>query len=437
MKNSYRATRYARSAPSPATSIPGPDSIQRREYPNGMVVLVKENFTNPTVVIDGTLRFGSVDVPRAQAGLAGFTADVMMRGTQRRTFQQIYEEIESAGASLDVSAGLNASGFDSKSLAEDLPRMIDILADVLQRPTFPESEVDKVRGELLTEIQERANDTRRMAGMTFRELLYPDAHPYAVSGLGYAETISTLTGDDLRRFYQDHIGAQGMITVIVGAVRAEDAFRMWEGACGDWRGASRTRSPLPDAPRLRDTRCKSVVVPGKTQSDLILGFVGPARTAPDYFPAALCNLVLGVFGMNGRVGAKVRVQGGMAYYAYTNIEGGLGPGAWSAIAGVHPSNVERSVELIRAEIRRICDTRVPKRELADSQAYMTGSLPLRLETNEGVAAQISNMEMYGLGLDYLQKYAETVNAITPRQVQAAAQTYLDPDAYALAIAGPA
>jgi zinc protease len=439
MKFTHHISRFTKRSPgtvSSITSIPGPDTIQRREYPNGMVVLVKENFTNPTVVIDGTLRFGSVDVPRAQAGLAGFMADMLMRGTQRRTFQQIYEEIESVGASVDVSAGLNVSSFESKSLAEDLPLAIDILADVLQRPTFPEPEVEKERGERLTDIDERANDTRRMAGMTFRALLYPDSHPYAISGLGYADTVQAITRDHLERFYRESVGAQGLIAVIVGAVKAEEAFRMWEDAFGGWRGANHTRSALPDAPRVREVRRQSVNMPGKTQSDLVLGYVGPARMASDYFPAALCNSVLGVFGLNGRVGAKVRVRGGMAYYAYTNVEGGLGPGAWSAIAGVHPSNVEHSVKLIRAEIKRIRDSKVPANELADNKAYITGSLPLRLETNEGVAAQISNMELYGLGLDYLQRYADMVNAITPRQIQDAAQKYLDPDAYALAVAGP-
>ncbi len=419
------------------SSIPGPDTIQRREYPNGMVVLVKENFSSPVVVIDGVLRCGSVDVSRAQAGLAGFMTDVLMRGTQRRTFQQIYEEIESVGAAASVSAGLNVTSFGSKSLAESLPTMIDILADVIQRPTFPEAEVEKERGEILTDLQERADNTRRMASLTFRELLYPDGHPYGISASGYEDSIQALSRDDLERFHRERVGAQGMIATIVGAVKADEAFRQWEDAFGNWTGAQNHRAAPLAAPRLADARRKSVNIPGKTQSDLVLGFVGPARTDPDYFPAALCNSILGLFGLYGRLGAKVRVKGGMAYYAYSSLEGGLGPGAWRVIAGVNPANVDRAVELIRAEIARIRDRKVPAKELADNKAFITGSLPLRLETNDGVADQITNMELYGLGLDYLQNYAETVNAITARQVQAAAQKYLDPDAFALAVAGPA
>ena len=440
-----RFTFHVSRIPHHDSSVPGPDTVQRREYPNGMVVLVKENFSSPVVVIDGALRFGSVDVPREQAGLASFMADVLMRGTQRRTFQQIYEEIESIGATVSVSAGLNVSGFGAKSLAESLPTIVDILADVLQDPTFPEAEVEKQRGEILTDLQERANDTRRMAGLTFRELLYPEAHPYSISGTGYADTIKALTRDDLERFYRERTGAQGMIATIVGAVKAEDAFRLWEDAFGDWRGAGPStslrsaqgaRAALPEAPRVSDARRKSVGIPGKTQSDLVLGFVGPARADPDYYPAALCNTILGVFGLYGRLGAKVRVKGGMAYYAYSSLEGGLGPGAWSVIAGVNPANVDRAVDLIRGEIGRMRDAKVPASELADNKAFITGSLPLRLETNDGVADQITNMELYGLGLDYLQNYTNMVNAITAQQVQAAAQKYLDPDAYALAVAGP-
>ncbi len=431
-----RDTQHAARSTQHAASIPGPDTIQRREYSNGMVVLVKENLASPVVVIDGALRFGSVDVPREQAGLVAFMADVLMRGTQRRTFQQIYQEIESVGATVSVSAGLNVSGFGSKSLAESLPHMIDILADVLQRPTFPPAEVEKQRGEILTDLEERANDTRRMASLTLRELLYPDGHPYAISGSGYVDTIQALARDDLERFYRERVGAQGMIVAIVGAVKAEEAFRQWEDAFGSWVGAGDRRNALPAAPKLSDVRRKSVDVPGKTQSDLVLGFVGPARADPDYFPAALCNTVLGVFGLHGRLGAKVRVKGGMAYYAFSSLEGGLGPGAWNASAGVHPSKIDRALDLIRAEIRRIRETKVPAAELADNKAFITGSLPLRLETNDGVADQITNMELYGLGLDYLQKYADMVNAITAQQVQAAAQKYLDPDAFALAVAGP-
>lgn len=416
-------------------SIPGPNDILRQELPNGIVVLVRENHTSPSVVVSGYLEVGSRDEPPQKAGLADFTASALSRGTVRRTFDQIYEEVESVGASFGVSAGVSRTSFGAKSLAEDLPRILDVLADVLRNPVFPPREVEKLRGEILTDLEERAHDTRRMASLTFRELAYPD-HPYGRSVDGYIETVSPLTADDLAEFYRAHYTPRGMVIAVVGAVKAEEAVRMVGDAFGDWEGPAPDRPPLPPVPPPDRVREKFVPIPGKTQTDIVLGWPGPARTDPAFLDAVVCNTILGVFGMMGRLGEKVRDELGLAYYSYSRVEGGSGPGPWTVIAGVNPVNVPRALETILAEIRRIREEPVPPEELADSQAFLVGSLPLRLETNEGVAAAILDMERYNLGLDYLQRYGDLIREITPERVQAAAQRWLNPDAYVLALAGP-
>lgn len=417
-------------------SIPGPNDITRRELPNGIVALVRENHNSPSVVISGYLQVGAYDERPEQAGLSAFTAAALMRGAANRTFEQIYQELESVGASGGVSGGTHTSSFGAKSLAEDLPLALGTLAEVLRHPTFPPDEIEKLRGEILTGLEERAHDTQRMAGLTFYELTYPAGHPYARSLAGYTETISPLTRDDLAEFHAGGYGPQGMVIAIVGAIQTNDALTQIENAFGDWEGNTRDREPLPQVPRITETRERTVSIPGKMQTDLILGYPGPARTAPDFLDAAVCNTILGVFGLMGRLGEKVRDEQGLAYYSYSRVDGGPGPGPWRVIAGVNPANVERAVASIRAEIARICDEPVGENELADNKAFITGSLPLQLETNDGVARAILNMERYKLGLDYLQRYAGLINAITVEQVQAAAQRWLDPDAYALAIAGP-
>jgi len=417
-------------------SIPGPKEIERRELANGIVVLVRENHASPSVVISGYLAAGSYDETGKQAGLASFTASALTRGTTRRTFDQVYEEVESVGASFGVSAGVHHTGFGTKSLAEDLPLMLDVLADILRNPTFPPEEVEKLRGEILTNLEERAHDTRRMAALTFHELAYPEGHPYHHSPAGYTETISAITRQDLLSFYEGGYGPAGMVIVVVGAVEAKRTIAQVEQAFGDWNGSTYRREPLPPAPPPVEPCTGSVAIPGKTQADIVLGYPGPARTDPGFMDAMLCNTILGVFGMMGRLGEKVREEQGLAYYSYSRVEGGPGPGPWTVIAGVNPANVEKALESIRAEIRRICQEPVPPEELADSQAFLVGSLPLRLETNEGVARAILDMERYNLGLDYLQRYGDLIRRIDPERVLAAAQKWLNPDAYNLAIAGP-
>lgn len=417
-------------------STPGPHNIVRKEYPNGMTVLVKENFSSPSIVVDGLLRASSADDPAGQEGLSAFTADMLMRGTARRSFAQIFEEIESVGATVDVSSGLNVSSFGAKSLAEDLPLVVDILSDVLRQPTFPVAEIEKVRGEIVTSLEERDNDTRRKAGLTLRELLYPAGHPYARSNEGYLNTVRSISPDDIVNFYRSRYGAKGLLVTIVGAVKAADAFKLWEDKFADWAGAASDRGGLPDAPRLTDRREQRVDLPGKTQSDLIMGFIGPRRSAPDYMAARIGNSILGQFGLYGRIGEAVREKGGMAYYSYSQIEGGVGPGAWRVVAGVAPQNVDKAVKLIREQIKRFHDTRVTPRELADNKSHAIGSMPLGLETNDGVAGVILDMEFYSLGLDYLIRYPDLVNAITADDILAAAKNYLDADHFALAVAGP-
>ncbi len=179
-----------------------------------------------------------------------------------------------------------------------------------------------------------------------------------------------------------------------------------------------------------------MTVEGKTQSDVVLGWLGMTRTDPDYMKAGLANNILGVFGMMGRLGDNLRDRQGLAYYVYSRLEAGLGAGPWAAVAGVNPANVQRTVDGIRGEVRRLRQEPVSADDLANSQLSLTGSLPLRLETNEGVAGALLDMERYGLGLDYLQRYAGLVNAVTVQDVQEMAQKYLDPDVYVLAVAGP-
>lgn len=418
------------------SSIPNPDNIVRRAYANGMTVLVKENFSSPSVVIDGLLRAGAADDPIGKEGLSSFTAHMVMRGTERRSFAQIYEEIEAVGATVDVGSGINVASFGAKSLAEDLPLTVDILADVLQHATFPEAEIEKERGEVLTDLQERANNTRRMAGLTFRELLYPAGHPYKRSVQGYPETVSSFARDELVNYYRTAYGAQGLMVTIVGAVKAEEALRIWEDQFGKWIGAQVDRGAPPSAPRVTDRREQRIDIPGKSQSDLVLGFVGPTRSAPDYLDTRMANSILGVFGLYGRLGARVREKGGLAYYSYSQLEGGLGPGAWQVSAGVDPANVDKAIPLIQAEIKRMIETKVTPTELKDNKSYMIGSMPIGLETNDGVAGILLDMELYGLGLDYLVNYPDRINAINAASVQAAAQKYLDSENFALAVAGP-
>lgn len=418
-----------------AWAVPGPRTIAREVLPNGIVVLAYENFSSPSVVLSGLLWAGAVDEPPDRAGLAAFTAEMLTRGTVHRTFHEIYEAIESAGASLDIGAGYHTTGFSLKALAEDLPALLEILADVLRNPTFPEGEVEKVRGEILTDLQEREHDTRRMAGLRFRETLF-HGHPYGRSVDGYRETVQAITREDLAAFHRTFYSPERMIVAVVGAIPAERAIEAIRRILGDWTAQRPASQPVPPPSRPEGWAHVHTPIPAKTQMDLVMGTVGVARRDPDYYAAALANSILGVFGMMGRLGDRVRDRDGLAYYVYSRLDAGLAPGPWSVIAGVAPEHFHRAVEGIRTEIRRLRERRVPAKELDDNKSFLIGSLPLRLETNEGIAGALVDIELFELGLDYLERYPEIIASLTAAEVQEVIRKYLDPDRMVLSTAGP-
>jgi zinc protease len=242
---------------------------------------------------------------------------------------------------------------------------------------------------------------------------------------------------DLVAHHVERYSPEGMVLAVVGAASPDLVVDKVMAALGDWQAPqAHPDRTIPPNVTLTARRQEVVSIPGKSQSDLILGWPAMARGDPDFIKASLANTVLGVFGMMGRLGDRVRDQQGLAYYVYSQVESGLGPGPWTATAGVNPANVQRAIDGILHEVCRLRDEPVPEEELADSQAYLTGSMPLRLETNQGVLSAILDMERHQLGLDYLQRFSGLINAVTVQDLQEMAQKYLDPDVYALAIAGP-
>lgn len=417
-------------------SLPGPESILRRELANGIVVLARENFASPSVVISGYLVAGSLGETRQDAGLAHLTAQALMRGTKERSFNQIFESIESIGARLSLGASTHTTFTQGKALAEDLQVLLNLLSEVLGKPTFPKSQIERLKAEQLTALAIRDQDTGARAQLAFDDLAYK-GHPYSLPTSGYKDSISEISTTTIRSFHRQNFGPQGMVLVVVGAVESEAAIAAVEETLGEWRNPRQYTQPaLPPVGKPSGLMREVVYLPGKSQCDIVLGTPGPSRFEEDYLAASLGNSILGRFGMYGRIGDAVRESAGLAYYAYSSVSGGPGPGPWQVIAGVNPDGIEKAIDLIRAEIRKLVTKRVTKQELLENQANYIGRLPLQLESNEGVAGALTHIERYGLGLDYYQRFPDLIAAITRDDVRRVAKRYLDPDHLAIAIAGP-
>ncbi|MBE0696956.1 MAG: insulinase family protein [Anaerolineaceae bacterium] len=417
-------------------TLPGPENITRCVLPNGITLLARSNFNSPSVFIGGYLAAGSMFDPPEKLGLAHFTALCLMRGTQTSTFQEIYETIESAGASLGFGASVHNMNFGGRALAEDLPMLLNLLAETLCRPVFPPEQMERLRSQLLTSLAIRNQDTNDLADMAFDAILFP-GHPYGVPEDGHPETIQAIQRKDLQDFHKKYYRAENMVLVIVGAVEPKQALEYVQAVLGDWKNAAPGPQPVfQPIGELSQTVQRHIGVPGKYQTDLILGTHGPKRLSPDFMAVSLGNSILGQFGMMGRIGDVVREKAGLAYHASTGLSASIDGGSWEVSAGVNPVNLQRAIDLIKSELARFSSEPVTQEELQDSQANFIGRLPLSLESNAGVANSLLNVERFQLGLDYYQRYPGLVQAVTPELILEAAHRYWNIDRLAIISAGP-
>jgi zinc protease len=421
--------------PTSWSSLPGPENISRAVLPNGIVVLSRSNFASPSVVVQGYLNSGSLFDPEEKLGLAYFTSQMLMRGTRRKGLQSIFDLLESCGASLGFSATMHTTSFGGRSLVEDLPIMINLLAECILTPTFPFIQMELMRAQLLTGLSLRAQDTEEMATIKFDDIVF-SGHPYRHPEDGFPETVKRIKRPDIVNFHRNVYGPKGMVIVMVGAVEAQKAVDLVTEALGGWQNSNQIEKPtLPRIKPLQKTVRKHIPIPEKSQTDLIIGTLGPKRSDGEYLSASLGNNVLGQFGMMGRIGDIVREQSGLAYHASASLNAGIDVGTWEVSAGVNPVNLEKAIDLILKELKRFISAPVTKAELQDSKSSYIGRLPLSLESNAGVAGALLNMERFSLGLDYFQKYVSRVKAVTAEQVLETAQKYLNLDSLAIVSAG--
>ena len=417
-------------------SLPGPETIHREVLPNGITVLSRSNFNSPSVVISGYFTSGSLFETDEKLGLADFMCSSLMRGSEKRSMQELYNALESVGAGFGYDSGTRSSNFSGRALAEDLPLLLGILAETIQVPAFPKDQVERLRTQLLTGLSLRAQDTSDMADLIFDEILFK-GHPYGRPDDGWPETIQAITRNDLKNFHHRTVGPRNLIIAVVGAVEPKRAVEFVQRALGDWKNPA--QKPLPEIPPfspLKKTQVRHHKIAGKSQTDLVIGTTGPKRRDHDFMAASLGNSVLGQFGMGGRIGDAVREKAGLAYFAYSSLGAGYEVGTWDVSAGVNPKNVRKATDLIFRELSAFVKQGVTKSELKDSQDNFVGRLPLSLESNSGVAGAMLNIERYDLGLDYLQRYSGLVRRVTREDVRAVAEAYINPGRLVFVSAGP-
>lgn len=408
----------------------------RRVLPNGLRVITARNRLIPAVSLAIGVEAGASAEPADAPGTAALTARVLDKGSARFDAESIADELEGRGASLGVGAGRQQIAVNATCLVDDLDAVLPVACDVARQPTFPLREVATRRSELLTGIQEAADDPASVAVDALQAVLYPDGHPLGRPVRGTAVAVTALQRDDLATFHRQHFVPSATIVVAVGDVDAEDLADRLAERLHDWRG---TRAALsrPVAPPARQDRALVVrSMPDKSQADIAYGAVGLTRLDPDYYAALVMNNALGQYALGGRLGDSIRERQGMAYYVYSQLDAGLDAGPLMVRAGVAAENVERTIASIDAELTTVLTAGFTSAEIDDAKRYLIGSLPRQLETNAGIVGFLLSAEIYGLGIDHDVRLPQRIAEVTHDDVARVARRLLDPARSVVVVAGP-
>ena len=410
--------------------------LERKVLPNGMVLLAIANGASPAAHLRCLLSAGAA-FDEGRPGLACLAARLLDGGTQNRSRAEIYEELDSLGATLEIAEARETVSLDVHFLAKDFSRVVEILSDILVSPTFPEEELERRRAALVTSILADAQDTEAVCENRLHAEIFPTGHPYHHPIKGYEESVSAITRDDVAIFSRKFHTPQRSILALSGDLDAGQALARLEAAMS--RDAVESEPPSIDfpTPDALDESVRAVVsLADKSQADIGFGHRGLRRSDPDYYPFLVVNHALGRSGAGGRLGTEIREKRGLAYYAYSAFAAGIGAGAFRVRAGVNPARVDAAVECIFSELRRVAAEGVTEAEVEESKQYLIGSLPRQLETHAGIVRHLAVAERLQLGADYAERFPGLVGAVSASDCRRVAGSRLEPDKGALVIVGP-
>ena len=405
--------------PATANMVP-----QRSVLGNGMILLTSEQRALPMVSIELLIDAGSRhDMPK-QEGLANLTARLLTYGTQRRTALQISDTLDFIGAGLSAGCGEDLATVSMTVLKKDLATGLELLAEVLTLSTFPQEEIDRQKQSIIASIKAREESPGDIAQRRFAAALYPQS-PYGRPVEGSEASVKGLEQQSLRAFYERYYRPNRTILSVVGDISHQEIARALNEAFRSWPKGEPATAPV--APSKVGTAETLRVNKELTQANIILGHEGVGRENPDYYAIQVMNYILGGGGFSSRTLDSIRNERGLAYSVYSYFSAEKGHGTFELVMQTKNETALEAIRIAKAEIRRMREELVTEQELSDAKDYLTGSFPLRFDTNRKVANFLAQVEYFQLGLDYPERYADFIKKVTREDVQHVAQKYLKPE----------
>jgi len=408
----------------------------RTRLPNGLTVLATRMSGVPLVSMELVVpTAGGQHDPNGREGLATLTAGLIDEGTVRRDSMEIAASVERLGGFLTTGADWDVGYLAAGLLAGNRAQGLELLAEILASPTFPEAEVERLRRQRLAEILRRGHDPSALADERLNRVIYAGT-VYAGSLIGTEGSVPVIDRESVLDFYRRHYLLNGSALIAVGDLDPEDLLREAEAA---FEAVAETKAPTP--PPIRPTPLGGIEVhivdrPGSAQTELRLGHRGVERMHPDYVPLLVLNMILGGK-FTSRINMNLRERNRYTYGATSRFVGRLGPGPFLVGAAVETESAGAAAREVLFELRRIRQELVEPGELEEARSYMQGVFPYTVQTIGDLAKRLEALAVYSLPDDYFDTYLRRLDEVRREDVLAVAQRHLDPERIAVVAVGPA
>lgn len=379
---------------------------------------------------------GEAVLDDSDAGLAVVTGDSLEGGTEDRTGIELAEALEGIGARMNVVTGWDATHVSLSCLADRAPEAMELLAEVVRRPAFPEGEVERTRAQRLARIRQRAMDPSSLASDRAAGLIYADGVPYGRPAGGTEESVEELDRRRIGAFHRARYRPQGGGFVITGDVDFPEMRTLVEGHFGDWDGSAPERPDFDAEPRSREREVHVIHREGAVQSEIRVGHPGASKKTPDYFPLLVGNSVLGGT-FSSRLNLNLRERHGYTYGVRSRFAFRRNEGPFSVSTSVGTEVTAAAVREIMNELEAMVDEGPTEEETAAARDYMAGVFPLRMETSTQVASRIAELLIYDLPADWHARYRERIREVEAGAAAAALRRHIRPGEAQIVVVGDA
>jgi len=403
--------------PPPATprSVQFPTPVEKT-LANGLRVIVVERAGAPLVAGQLLIKNGGEADPSELAGLSNMVADLITKGTEKRSATEIAEAVEALGGSLDSSARWDASRVGVNVISSKVGPALEILADVVRRPTFKEDEIERLRQQTLDDLIVELGEPSAIARYVASRVVFGDT-PYGKPLGGTTESIARISRNDIIQFHGRYYRPDNAILVLGGDIKAANAFRLAQQYFGDWKKPDNALPPVAAVPLKAAAEPRVIVVdkPDAGQAAVLVTRVGINRRDPDYFVGIVTNSVLS--GYSGRLNQEIRIKRGLSYGAGSSLDARREVGPFSASAQTKNLSAAQVAELLMREVGRLSLEPVPDIEMTPRKAVVVGNFARNLETAAGLVAQSGSLALYGISFDEINRYIGNVEKVTAQDLQ--------------------